>query len=366
MVLMPTYRIKPVTDYMVEETPKILKALSIAHRHLAELKGRAASIPNQGILIDTLSLQEAQASSEIENIITTQDELFEIGSGLTGSLSPEQKEVARYREALKHGSDMLLDKQGLITNNSIVGMFQILKQSTGEFRATPGTTLKNDLTGETVYVPPQSRAEIAAHMADLESFLNIPERSALDPLVKMALLHHQFESIHPFPDGNGRIGRILNVLYLVQQDLLDIPVLYLSRYITRHKSEYYRLLQHVRDHGEWEDWIIYMISAVAETSRDTVQLVIGIRALMSDYKSRMRERHKNIYSQDLLNNVFRHPYTRIEYVVEECQVGRQAAARYLDRLASDGMLVKIKRGLNNYYVNVPLVDLLAFNGAQDS
>lgn len=365
-MLRPTYKIKPVTAYVVEETPKILKALSVAHRHLAELKGRAASIPNQGILIDTLSLQEAQASSEIENIVTTQDQLFEIGSRPTSYLSAEQKEVARYREALKHGSDMLFEKQGLITNNAVIGMFQILKQSTGEFRATPGTALMNDETGEMVYVPPQRKDEIAVHMADLESFLNEPTRSELDPLVKMALVHHQFESIHPFPDGNGRIGRILNVLYLVQQGLLEIPVLYLSRFITRNKSEYYRLLQHVRDEGEWEDWIIYMVTAVAETSRDTVQLIIGIRQLMSDYKNRMREQHKTIYSQDLLNNVFRHPYTRIEYVVEECQVGRQAAARYLDRLADDGMLIKIKRGLNNYYVNAPLVDLLAFNSNQNS
>ncbi|MBL9052089.1 MAG: Fic family protein [Tabrizicola sp.] len=347
---------------MVVETPRILKALTAAHRHLAELKGRAASIPNQGILIDTLSLQEAQASSEIENIITTQDELYEIGSGPTRHLSPEQKEVARYREALKHGLDLLLQRQGLITNNALIGMFQILKQSTGDFRSAPGTSLKNDATGEIIYVPPQRKDEIVSHMADLETFLNDPARSDLDPLVKMAILHHQFESIHPFPDGNGRIGRILNVLYLVQQGLLDIPILYLSRFITRNKSEYYRLLQQVRDDGAWDDWIVYMITAVSETSRDTVQLIIGIRQMMAETKSRMRERHKSIYSQDLLNNIFRHPYTRIEYVVEECQVGRQAAARYLDRLAADDMLVKIKRGLNNYYVNVPLVELLANNG----
>jgi Fic family protein len=365
-VLKPTYKIRPTADYVVVETPRVLKALTAAHRHLAELKGRAASIPNQGILIDTLSLQEAQASSEIENIITTQDELYEIGSGPARHLSPEQKEVARYREALKHGTDLLHQRQGLITNNSIVGMFQILKQSTGDFRATPGTTLKNDSTGETVYIPPQSKDEIVAHMTDLESFLNDPLRSDLDPLVKMAIVHHQFESIHPFPDGNGRIGRILNVLYLVQQGLLDIPILYLSRFITRQKSDYYRLLQLVRDDGAWEDWIIYMITAVAETSRETVQLIIGIRRLMADYKNRMREQHKSIYSQDLLNNIFRHPYTRIEYVVEECQVGRQAAARYLDKLADDGMLVKVKRGLNNYFVNTPLVDLLATNHTESA
>ena len=361
-MLRSTYKIMPLPPDLELETPRVLKALNVAHRHLAELKGRAASIPNQGILIDTLSLQEAQASSEIENIVTTQDELYDIGSKTLGQLSPEQKEVARYREALRFGFDQLGEKQGLITNNSIIGMFQILKQSTGEFRNTPGTSLKNDATGEVIYVPPQSLSEIWPLMTDLERFVNVHESSSLDPIIKMALVHHQFESIHPFPDGNGRIGRIINVLFLCQQTLLDIPILYLSRHITRHKSDYYRLLQHVRNTGEWEEWLIFMVDAVAATSAETIQLITGVKALMSDYKTKMRESHKSIYSQDLLNNIFRHPYTRIEYVVDECQVGRQTAARYLDRLAADGLLHKHKKGLNNYYVNLPLVELLAGSG----
>jgi Fic family protein len=354
-----SYQIRAAHTYVAEESPKVLRALTIAHRHLAELKGRAASIPNQGILIDTLALQEAQASSEIENIITTQDQLFEIGGHTTYGLSPEQKEVARYREALHHGHRLLADKKGLLTTNAIIGMFQTLKSTTGEFRMGAGTVLRSDQSGETVYVPPQTNQEIVEHMGDLEKFMNNAEASALDPLVKMAIIHHQFESIHPFPDGNGRIGRLLNVLYLVQQGLLDIPILYLSRYITRHKSDYYRLLQHVRDTGAWEDWLIYMIDGVAQTSRQTIELITKMRLLMANYKERLRSEHKAIYSQDLLNNIFRHPYTRIEYVVDECQVGRQAAARYLDRLADAGLLHKIKRGLNNYYVNLPLVDLLS-------
>jgi Fic family protein len=354
-----SYQIREAHTYVAEESASVLRALTVAHRHLAELKGRAASIPNQGILIDTLALQEAQASSEIENIITTQDELFEIGGRTSYGLSPEQKEVARYREALYHGHYLLSSKHGLLTTNAIIGMFQTLKSTTGEFRTGAGTLLRNAQSGETVYTPPQTNQEIVTHMADLEGFMNNTDRCALDPLVKMAIIHHQFESIHPFPDGNGRIGRLLNALYLVQQGLLDIPILYLSRYITCHKADYYRLLQHVRDTGEWEDWLIYMINGVAQTSRQTIDLITKMRLLMADYKDRLRTDHKAIYSQDLLNNIFRHPYTRIEYVVDECQVGRQAAARYLDRLADAGLLQKVKKGLNNYYVNLPLVTLLS-------
>ena len=358
-MLIPTYIIKPAGAYVKAESNAVLKSLSTAHRHLAELKGRAASIPNQGILIDTLALQEAQASSEIENIITTQDELFEIGNMSTQGLSPAQKEVARYRQALRHGYSDLQAKQGLITVNSIIFMFQTLKSSSEGFRSGAGTLLRNDRSGETVYVPPQSQRDIANHMADLERFINDNSLSSVDPLVKMAIIHHQFESIHPFSDGNGRVGRLLNVLYLVQQGLLDIPILYLSRYITQHKAEYYRLLQHVRDTGDWEEWLIYMINGVAITSERTIELIKKMRELMSDYKEKLRTEHKTIYSQDLLNNIFRHPYTRIEYVVDECQVGRQSAARYLDRLSDAGLLHKTKKGLNNYYVNIPLVKLLS-------
>jgi Fic family protein len=354
-----SYLIRPIATYVAEESPGVLRALVAAHRHLAELKGKAGIIPNQGILIDTLSLQEAQASSEIENIVTTQDELFEIGKTTSATLSPAQKEVSRYREALYRGYDGFNEKKGLITTNAAIGMFQVLKSTTGGFRATPGTVLRNDQSGDTVYTPPQTHDEIRHHMDDLERFINDPSVSKLDPLTKMAIIHHQFESIHPFPDGNGRVGRLINVLFLVQQGLLDIPILYLSRYITRRKSEYYRLLQQVRDTGAWEDWLIYMINGVAETAQRGVVLLEGMRGLMSDYKNRIRTGHRAIYSQELLNNIFRHPYTRIEYVVEECQVSRQTAARHLDRLAEAGLLHKTKQGLNNYYINRALVKLLA-------
>lgn len=356
-MLKASYQIPGLPPATLVETPAVLKAAAKAHRHLAELKGRAASIPNQAILIDSLALQEAKASSEIENIITTQDELFQAGLFLDGPTSGAAKEVANYRDALKRGFGTLLQNRGLLTNNAIVEMFQVLKRTDEAFRATPGTALKNDRTGALVYVPPQDQASIQDHMTALERFINDDEQSDLDPLVKMAIIHHQFESIHPFSDGNGRIGRIINVLYLTRAGLLDIPILYLSRYITSHKADYYRLLQEVRDTGAWEPWVLYMLEAVSSTAQQTLQLIEGMRALMADYKRRLREHPSIRYSQDLLNNLFRHPYTRIEFLQTELGVTRQTAAKHLDQLAAAGFVEKQQLGRNNYYINTPLVAL---------
>ncbi|WP_421937318.1 Fic family protein [Phenylobacterium sp.] len=356
-MLKASYRIPSLPPASIVESAVVLKAAAKAHRHLAELKGRAASIPNQAILIDSLALQEAKASSEIENIITTQDELFQAGLFLDGPGSGAAKEVANYRDALKRGFDILHQNGGLLTNNAIVEMFQVLKRTDEGFRATPGTALKNDRTGALVYVPPQDRDAIQAHMTALERFINDDDQSDLDPLVKMAIIHHQFESIHPFSDGNGRIGRIINVLYLTRSGLLDIPILYLSRYITSNKGDYYRLLQAVRDTGAWEPWLLYMLEAVSSTAQQTLQLIEGMRALMADYKRRLREHASIRYSQDLLNNLFRHPYTRIEFLQTELGVTRQTAAKHLDQLAAAGFVEKQQLGRNNYYINTPLVAL---------
>lgn len=334
-----------------------MRALAAANRALAELKGRAATIPNQGILIDTLALQEAKASSEIENIVTTQDELFQLDLFPDGLESGAAKEVARYRDALKLGLTQLLDTGGLIRNATLIEMYRFLKARSDGFRATPGTALKNDRTGEVIYVPPQDRNEIIAAMSSLEAFINDDEICHLDPLIKMALIHHQFESIHPFADGNGRIGRILNVLYLTRTGLLDIPILYLSRHINRHKAEYYKLLQAVREEGDWEAWVLYMLEAVEKTSRTTLALVEGIRKQMADVKQRMRTHLPKLYSQDLLNNLFRHPYTRIQFVRDDLGVTRQTAADYLEQLVEKGFLEKHKSGRSNYYVNTALVAL---------
>jgi len=356
-MLKPSYTLPDLPPPVNLETVPVLKALAKANRALAELKGRAASIPNQGILIDTLALQEAKASSEIENIVTTQDELFQADLQLEGPESAAAKEVALYKHALKLGYDRLRKSDGLITNNTLIDVFRLLKRNEGGFRVTPGTQLKNDATGEIVYVPPQDGSEIEAAMAVLESFINEDERSTLDPLIKMALIHHQFESIHPFPDGNGRIGRILNVLYLTRAGLLEIPILYLSRHITRTKGDYYRLLQAVRTDGAWEEWVLYMLEAVAVTAQTTLAVVEGMRGQMADIKKRLREELPSLYSQDLLNNLFRHPYTRIDFVVNELKISRQTAAKYLDLLAEKGFVTKRKSGRSNYYVNAPLVSL---------
>ena len=360
-MLNASYAIPELPPPGVEETHAVLRALAQAHRHLAELKGRAASIPNQGILIDTLALQEAKASSEIENIVTTQDELFQANAFPENPASPAAKEVARYADALRRGFEEQRRLDGLLTSNMIIAIFQILKRTDEEFRTTPGTALKNDQTGEMVYVPPQEGDAVRAHMAALERFINEDEASGLDSLVKMAIVHHQFESIHPFSDGNGRLGRIINVLYLTHAGLLDVPVLYLSRWITGRKGEYYRLLQAVRDRkgaaDAWEAWLLYMIRGVAETAKGTLALIEGMRVLMADYKRRIRDEHPKIYSHDLLNNLFRHPYTRIEYVEKELGISRPTATKYLDTLTAAGFLTKQRIGRNNYYMNRQLVAL---------
>lgn len=353
----PTYRIPAIPPLGMLETEAVLREAAKAHRRLAEVKGRAAAIPNQGILIDSLSLQEARASSEIENIITTQDEMFQALLFPEGPDKGPAKEVALYKDALKCGWQLMRKQQGLLTSNTIIEMFRILKATTGGFRQLPGTELKNDRTGETVYVPPQDSQEISAHMAALETFINDDTASDLDPLVKMAIIHHQFESIHPFPDGNGRIGRIINVLYLTRAGLLEIPILYLSRYITKNKGDYYRLLQAVRDEGIWEEWILYMLRGVTETSQQTLELINGMGSLMQDYKQRIRKEHGNIYSQDLLNNLFQHPYTRIEFVQNDLGVSRPTASKYLEQLTAAGFLEAQQFGKHKYFINRPLIAL---------
>lgn len=357
-MLKSTYKI-PVLPPPVEfETIAILKAVNIANRNLAELKGMAKTIPNQGILIDSLSLQEAKASSEIENIITTQEELFQADLFPEYAKSASAKEVSLYRDAVKFGFSQLQKSDFLITNGMLVDIYRLLKSRSDGFRATLGTALKNEKSNEIVYVPPQSADEIISAMTKLEKFINDDEMSSLDPLIKMAIIHHQFESIHPFSDGNGRIGRILNVLYLTKMDLLDIPILYLSRHIIKTKDEYYRLLQAVRDEGAWQEWVIYMLDAIAKTAKITVQLIEKIRELMAQYKYKMRKELPTLYSQDLLNNLFRHPYTRIEYVQKDVGLkSRQTASKYLEKLTEAGFVEKQLFGRNNYYINIPLVEL---------
>ena len=337
------------------DTPAILKKLAESSRMLAELKGVAASIPNQGILINTLGLQEAKDSSEIENIVTTHDELFK------DDLLPESvndsvaKEVLRYRQALRIGFEQVRETD-LLTSNHILLIQAELERNNAGYRKLPGTSLKSS-QGEVVYTPPQDPKEIIRLMVELENFINDSESYLVDPLIKMALIHHQFESIHPFYDGNGRTGRIINVLYLVKEQLLNIPVLYLSNYIVRNKSEYYRLLQAVRDDDAWEDWVLYMLEAVRVTSEQTIKKINEIKVALFGYKHRIREKHK-FYSQDLINNLFTHPYTKIEFVIRDLNISRLTATKYLDVLAKEGFLEKRRVGRINYYINIALNEIL--------
>lgn len=339
------------------ETKTVLKSLPLAHAALAELKGIASTIPNQNILINTLGLQEAKDSSAIENIITTHDDLYKSELNLGSPNSLNAKEVQNYISALKRGFE-LCSKSGLLTTRTIIEIQGILENNNARFRKLPGTELKNAATGETIYTPPQDFNVINQLMGNLEKFLNDPTVCDYDPIVKMAIIHFQFESIHPFYDGNGRTGRIIDILYLIMQRLQDLPILYLSNYIIRNKYDYYRLLQEVREKNNWEEWLQYMIKAVEQTSRETIGLIIQIRALMLDYKHKLRNNYK-FYSQDLLNNLFKHPYTKIEFIVTDLGVSRITAANYLNKLAEDGILKKERIGTANYYINQPLFELLS-------
>ncbi|MFP5373877.1 MAG: Fic family protein [Gammaproteobacteria bacterium] len=337
------------------ETPAILKRLNTASRNLAELKGVAASIPNQDILVSTLTLQEARDSSAIENIVTTQDDLYREEDAATAT-GTAVKEVLRYRQALRTGYAQVR-RHGLLTLNTILDIQRQLECNRAGLRKLPGTALR-DGTGRLVYEPPQEAGEVARLMGELERFIHDEPPFSADPLVKMALIHHQFESIHPFYDGNGRTGRIINVLYLVKEGLLDIPVLYLSRHIVRTKPDYYRLLQAVREQDAWEQWVLYMLDAVAGTASETVATIQSIKILLQRTKQRVRDRYR-FYSQDLINNLFNHPYTRVEFVQRDLGVSRITATKYLDALAADGVLEKVKVGRNNYYINRPLFALLS-------
>ena len=348
------------------ESKEILRQVNKANRALAELKGVATTIPNEAILINTLTLQEAKESSEIENIVTTQDDLYkaeiDVGKQL---ITAATKEVLRYRETLQLGFQLVKEEAQL--SNKIVKKIQMyLVGNQAGFRSQAGTMLKNG-QGETVYTPPQSRDDIERAMANLEAFINRPEMCEIDPLIKMAIIHHQFESIHPFYDGNGRTGRIINVLYLVINRLLDLPILYLSRYITQNESQYYSLIQAIRDKGEensseWQEWILFILKGVEQTALDTTRLVQGISALMQRHKQTLRSLFGKNYKHELLNNLFYHPYTKIEFMQRDLMVQRKTAAKYLNMMVDAKVLVVVKIGRENYYINRELMELFLNQG----
>jgi Fic family protein len=339
------------------ESKAVLKSTATAHRFLAELKGVAATIPNQQILIDTLSLQEARDSSAIENIISTFDDVYQSDWAAESFVTHQAKEIYAYAKALQYGFE-LVKQHGLITTNHILEIQASLEQNKAGLRKLPGTQLKNETTGQIVYTPPQHYDVIVDLMNNLQEYMNDDTVHSVDPLIKMAIIHHQFESIHPFYDGNGRTGRIINILYLIKNELLTLPILYMSRYIITHKGEYYRLLQDVRDNGNWENWILFMLKAVATTAKEGIALVTAIRQAMQHYKHEIREKTPKLYSQDILNNLFRYPYTKIEYLMNDLKISRNTAIRYLDALNDLALVEKKKMGRDNFYLNKALVDIL--------
>lgn len=369
MSLKCTYNIPTLPLAFDVETKEILKQLSKSRSALAELKGFARIIPNEVILISTLTLQEAKDSSVVENIVTTHDELYKADLNAKDYIvSASTKEVLNYREAIQVGFRLVKEK-GLLTNSVLKQIQERLEGNKAGFRTTPGTSLK-DGQDNIIYVPPQDADTINNLMVNLERFINDEEMADLDPLIKIAIIHHQFESIHPFYNGNGRTGRILIILYLVANGLLDLPILYLSRYITHNKGEYYGLLQAIRDKTdnveEWRNWILFILKGIEETSLNTIRMIKAIDGLMREYKSVLRPKFGKQYKHELLNNLFFHPYTKIEFIQRDMQVARNTASKYLDMIVETGLVEKMKVGKTNYYFNTKLIDLFLNHNTAES
>ncbi len=337
------------------ETKEILKKSIWANRALAKLNGIAKTIPNQMILINALALQEAKDSSEIENIITTHDELYL--ATISEQFTKEVKEVQNYKEALLYGFKEVKQKK-IITLKNIIEIQSIITGNSAGIRKQLGTVLKNEKTGEVIYTPPQNYEEIVNFLNNLLAYINDDSLEDYDYLVKMALIHYQFESIHPFYDGNGRTGRILNVLYLVLKDLLDLPILYLSGYIIKHKNRYYQLFNEVREKNNLKEWIIFMLDAIEDTANKSSAVIENIEKIMNDTSETIQEKLPKIYSKDLIETLFLHPYTKIDFLADKLKLHRQTASKYLKELVKIGILKEVKLGRSRYYVNTELFNYL--------
>lgn len=337
-------------------TPKVYTKAIKANKALAELKGMSGQIPNQVIILNSLVLREAKDSSEIENIVTTQDELYRAFSTDSSSLNPAVKEVFNYKEALWLGYE-LIKKKKLITTREILKIQECLMGNDAGIRKQPGTALKNAQTGQVIYTPPFGKDVIEDKLKNLEQYINA-NPDEVDSLVKMAIIHYQFESIHPFYDGNGRTGRILNVLYLINEGLLDLPILYLSSYIINHKQQYYKGLNNVRQKDQWEEWIIYMLDSVEYSATDTIKTIQSIRALLDTTATKVKNELPKIYSKELVEGLFLQPYTRIASLEQILSITRFTASKYLKELEGIGVLKSERVGRDMLYINVDLFDLL--------
>jgi Fic family protein len=335
------------------ETHAVLKTCIAARAALAELKQAAELILNQGVLINSLPLLEAQASSEIENIVTSTDKLFQYQS-FDERADPATREALRYSSALLEGFKALKDHP--LSTRTAEQVCSRIKDAQMQVRRVPGTTLANGRTGETIYTPPVGEDLLRSKLANWEHYLH--ETPEVDPLIRMAVGHYQFEAIHPFTDGNGRTGRVLNSLYLIQEDLLTLPILYLSRYIIQNKADYYRLLLDVTRYEAWEPWLIYVLRGVEETARWTIAKIAAIRALSALTVAHVRQAAPKIYSRELVDLIFDLPYCRIQNVVDANLGGRQAASRYLKQLVSIGVLNEITLGREKLFIHPKLMQLL--------
>jgi len=352
------YNNLPLLPPKISLTTKVFSKTIAANKALAELKGLGGLIPNQAILLNSLTLKEAKDSSGIENIVTTQDELYKAFS--TENLQdPSVKEVLNYREALWHGY-LSVKKRQFITTRDIIKIQELLVSNNAGIRKQPGTALRNAKSGEVIYTPPFGKDVIESLLRNLEAYMN-EEDGEVDPLIKLAVIHYQFESIHPFYDGNGRTGRILNVLYLILHGLLELPILYLSSYIIKHKKKYYEGLQEVRLKNDWEDWILYMLDSVEQTSRDTIQLIKAIKLSLDETIELAKKKNPKIYSKELVETLFNQPYCRIAFLEERLQITRFTASKYLKELEESGILKGEKAGRDMLYINLPLYTILKEN-----
>jgi Fic family protein len=336
------------------ETKEILRKTISAGRALAQLNGTLLNLPNPTLFLDTIYLQEAKASSEVENIITSNDELY---TSLVADKKIENfatKEVLSYKEALWLGLEQLKTKP-FITTNLCIEIVQCIKQNSASIRITPGTRLSNS-QGEVIYTPPSGEDIIRQKLANLEKFIN--EDESIDPLIKMALMHYQFEAIHPFADGNGRTGRILLLLYLKLSGLLETPAIYLSQYIIKHKADYYKCLRNVTENNDWKAYILYMLDMIEETSKNGLERLKQITSAMDKMAGEIKTKLPKIYSKDLVEILFRLPYTKRQHLIDENIGNLKTVGNYLITLEENGFLKSIKVGKEKLYLNEPLLEIL--------
>lgn len=345
--------------FEIETLPILKKAIS-ANKSLAELRGWSFNQANPLLLLQSIALQEAKSSSEIENIVTTNDEIYQaLATPADKNISPATKEVLHYKEALWHGCEKV--KEGYpLTINLFIELFQIIKQRTDGIRKLPGTKLKNNFN-EVVYTPPNNSEDILRLLTNLEKYINEDAPDDVDPLIKLAVMHYQFECIHPFPDGNGRVGRIINVLYLMKEQLLEFPILYLSRYIIKNKTSYYKALQGVTEKNDWATWILYMLDAVEKTAQETLNSIKDIYSAQNELLNFLSRKAPSLCSKELVELLFEQPYCKISFLVERNIAKSQTASKYLKQLCNLGIFQMLKHGRDNYYINIKLWDILTKN-----